>query len=445
MSKVKVSVIIPVYNAEKYLADTLDSVRMQSLKDIEILCIDDGSTDGSVEVLKEYAEQDNRIKILYQTEESKGAALARNVGLENARGEYLSILDADDLFRSDMLELLYNKLTQTKAQIVMCNAYEYDGDKDALYPVDSYLRKQYLPDKEVFSGRDVKDHLMQIKYGNAWNCMFLRSFIEENKIRFRNVRFNDDAEFVYIALALATRITTLDQRLVYYRVSSVGSQTATRSRYSEIGYLCNYYLKRELESRGLYEQFKESYVNRAMQSAAGHLSIIEEYSVAKELYEELKNKYIVELGAYDIADENYYDQRMVKFRDRIMASSSYDDYNFMCTRASSLSSDYAFRIPSRIARNSKGTIQVVIYGAGNYGKRLFSRMNNKKNELKVVAWVDRNYEDKDELVCSPEVISNLDYDMIIIAIKSESICEEVSEYLLSLGIREEKIVRMIDL
>ena len=104
LEEIKISIIMPVYNAEKYLCEALDSVRNQTLKEIEIICVDDGSTDRSVEILSEYQKKDSRIKVLHQTEPSAGAALARNLGLQEARGEYLSFLDADDLFEPDLLE-----------------------------------------------------------------------------------------------------------------------------------------------------------------------------------------------------------------------------------------------------------------------------------------------------------------------------------------------------
>ena len=97
----KISVIIPVYNAEKYLRVCLDSVVNQTLEDIEIICVNDGSTDKSSNILKEYAEKDGRIIIL--TQKNQGAAIARNKGISVAKGEYLSLLDCDDFFELDML------------------------------------------------------------------------------------------------------------------------------------------------------------------------------------------------------------------------------------------------------------------------------------------------------------------------------------------------------
>ena len=119
-NNLKVSVIIPVYNVEQYLNQCLDSVINQTLKDIEIICVDDGSTDNSFKMLEEYAQKDNRIKVIHQ--KNKGAAAARNEGLYIAQGKYLSFLDSDDFFEIDMLEQMYNCAEKYNTDIVVCKS-----------------------------------------------------------------------------------------------------------------------------------------------------------------------------------------------------------------------------------------------------------------------------------------------------------------------------------
>ena len=116
----KVSVIIPVYNVQNYLRPCLDSVLKQTLKEIEIICVDDGSTDGSLEILKQYAAKDNRITVLKQ--KNLHAGVARNAGLAVARGEYLSFLDSDDFFELNMLEESYRLIRKKQADILF---YQY--------------------------------------------------------------------------------------------------------------------------------------------------------------------------------------------------------------------------------------------------------------------------------------------------------------------------------
>ena len=118
---VKVSVIIPVYNVEPYLKQCMDSVVGQTLKDIEIICVDDGSTDGSLDILREYAAEDNRIQIIEQ--KNAGAGAARNNGMRHATGKYLSFLDSDDFFEPRMLEKAYDLAEKDQADFV---AYKSD-------------------------------------------------------------------------------------------------------------------------------------------------------------------------------------------------------------------------------------------------------------------------------------------------------------------------------
>ena len=117
MSDIKVSVIVPVYNVEKYLRQCLDSIINQTLKEIEILCINDGSTDSSPEILKEYEEKDSRIKII--NKKNAGLSAARNQGLELAKGEYVSFIDSDDWINETFCEALYTAAKKYDSDIAI--------------------------------------------------------------------------------------------------------------------------------------------------------------------------------------------------------------------------------------------------------------------------------------------------------------------------------------
>ena len=124
----KVSVIIPVYNVEKYLSECLDSVVNQTLKDIEIICVNDGSPDGSAAILEEYAQKDNRIKVI--TQENRGLSEARNSGLKIASGEYIAFLDSDDYIDLKFFEQLYKRGIESNSDVVVCeNIYRFSGNK----------------------------------------------------------------------------------------------------------------------------------------------------------------------------------------------------------------------------------------------------------------------------------------------------------------------------
>lgn len=182
--KIKVSVIIPVYNVENYLRECLNSVINQTLKDIEIICINDDSTDGSLAILKEYAIKDKRIKIVCQ--DNVGAGAARNIGLKMAKGKYLSFLDSDDFFDYTMLEKSYNKVIENKADIVVFGANMYDANtknQECLYSFNK-LHTQIYP----FSYKDITVSIFKAFNNVAWNKIFKRDFILRNGIVFQEIK-----------------------------------------------------------------------------------------------------------------------------------------------------------------------------------------------------------------------------------------------------------------
>lgn len=124
----KISLVIPVYNVERYLAATIQSVLGQSFHEFEAICVNDGSSDGSAEILLQYAKQDPRIKIISQP--NGGVSVARNTGIQNASGEYICFLDADDVLHPQYLELLYNAAVQTQADVAWCEYLNVPDDAD---------------------------------------------------------------------------------------------------------------------------------------------------------------------------------------------------------------------------------------------------------------------------------------------------------------------------
>lgn len=127
MENIKISVIIPVYNVEKYLEECLESIVHQSLKEIEIICVDDGSTDGSVDILKRYACEDKRF--ILRRQKNQGGGAARNLGLACASGEYVVFLDSDDFFEPEMFRRIYDRAMETAADIVLYGGQKYDTEE----------------------------------------------------------------------------------------------------------------------------------------------------------------------------------------------------------------------------------------------------------------------------------------------------------------------------
>lgn len=210
----KVSVIIPIYNAEQYLAECLESIINQSLKEIEIIGVNDGSTDNSLKILEAYAQRDKRIKII--TQANRGAGAARNRGLAEARGEYLSFLDSDDIFASELLETMYKTAKDRQADICVCRSRK-QSEKEVsslTWALKKFLIKgqtEFNPQKEY------QKYIFQIFCGFPWDKLFRHEFIKTQGIKFQEIRHSNDLTFVYMALALADKITYTEQELITYR------------------------------------------------------------------------------------------------------------------------------------------------------------------------------------------------------------------------------------
>ncbi len=145
MYKSKISVIIPIYNTEKHLRQCLDSIINQTLKEIEIICVNDESTDGSLDIVNEYAQKDERIKII--NKKNNGAAAARNTGMDHAAGEYIGFVDSDDWIALDMYEKLYENAKSYNSDIVMCPLKVYNDSTNEFEQPDHTCTLEHFSEK----------------------------------------------------------------------------------------------------------------------------------------------------------------------------------------------------------------------------------------------------------------------------------------------------------
>lgn len=166
---VKVSVIIPVYNVEKYLRECIDSILNQTLRDLELICVDDGSTDGSLEILHEYEKADSRVKVL--TQHNMGAMAQQEIRGWQLRPESIfSFLDSDDFFASGLLEESYRRSQETRAEICIYQIMRYNDTTHETYFDKGSFRKENAPRKEVFSYKDSRSiFLIPFRTGHGTN------------------------------------------------------------------------------------------------------------------------------------------------------------------------------------------------------------------------------------------------------------------------------------
>ena len=224
----KVSIVIPVYNTEKYLCQCLDSVINQTLTDFEIICVDDGSTDESPSILSNYEKRDSRFKVISQS--NKGPGTARNIGMNQASGEYLIFLDSDDWFELDFLSKLVETCEIHQSDISICRSVEFDTETGKESPSNWMLKTELLPSKKtVFSPEEAATVLFQFTYGMAWDKLYRRSFLMNEGISFPNLKNSEDLAFVFPTLLAAKRIAVIEKVLVHHRINRSSSVSNTRS------------------------------------------------------------------------------------------------------------------------------------------------------------------------------------------------------------------------
>lgn len=259
----EISVVIPVYNVEHYLRGCIDSLLAQTFDDFEIIFVDDGSTDASWDILGEYVERDARLQRIRQ--ERKFAGVARNRGMELARGKYLIFLDSDDFFQPEMLADVYAQAERTQADIVVFNAQVFDNKTHEFRQVKYYLRPELVKEYEVFSAKNMPESIMAFTCDAAWNKLFRREFIMREGLKFQSSHNCNDVFFVRLALCLAERITCIDRVYVnYHKGGKINLQSVRNRTYPFCFVDCIFALRQELISRGLYEQLEQGFVNEAI-------------------------------------------------------------------------------------------------------------------------------------------------------------------------------------
>lgn len=219
-----VSVIIPVYNSQKCIESCINSILSQTLKEIEIIAINDGSTDDSYKILKKLLEKDCRIRLINQ--ENRGVSAARNRGLEEARGEFIGFVDADDYIDKTMYEKMYEKAKKFKSDIVICNVSDVSNGSrkvslnlnEGVIDIESSKESKFLRDEYFRLGSAV------------WHKIFRTSLIKENKIKFINYSevASEDTLFNYEAMLKAKRLYCIDEALYDYKISE-NSLTKSKS------------------------------------------------------------------------------------------------------------------------------------------------------------------------------------------------------------------------
>ena len=266
-NNIKISVVVPIYKVEKYIRECLDSIKNQTLKDIEIICIDDGTPDKSGQIADEYAQEDSRFIVIHQ--ENHGLPAARNRGIEKATGEYIMFVDSDDSINSEACEICYNKATEHNADILLFNT------------------KEQIIDHPIFNN---------IK-AVVWSGIYKTSFLKENKILFneRVKAYGEDQSFNMICNAVANKIVCISNKLYNYRTNNLSSLTHAPLHYQD-NHIDNI--------KFVYEYFKEHEIFEKHEDAAsGLLKLLCDMNYWKN-NPNISRKFINAIGPEILTDKN---------------------------------------------------------------------------------------------------------------------------------------------
>lgn len=284
---VKVSVIVPVFNVEKYLDQCLESIVNQTLEDIEIICIDDGSADSSLDILKDYEKRDLRVKVLSQ--KNMGVSNARNRGLEIADGKYIYFADSDDYLEIDALKKLYELSINKNLDLLIFKLVNFDGTGNTDY---TYSDMPFLP-KDIFSYHDFKSDVFKVDV-TVYTKFFKRDLVCDKRFA-EGLIFEDNAFYIDYIFD-ARRIHFLDECLYNRRLRDDSIISKASKNYCDL-FRIHEIIIEKLKSRGLYDEFREMYFMRKVDSLYYRLRLIEQkyrddyFFIMKEDFLNQKDEY----------------------------------------------------------------------------------------------------------------------------------------------------------
>lgn len=320
-----VSVVIPVYNAKRYLEACVQSLEEQSLRSFELICVDDGSTDGSAELLGTLAKRYENLRIL--SLEHAGVSAARNAGIEDAVGTYLLFVDADDTVDRQLLELAVQKADACSADMTIFGFDEFYGKSDTYVPREICGNNDLF--ERSFNLSEMSCLTTELTTPNVWRILYRRSLLTESGIRFHeDLHAAEDLAFIYETLFLARRITLMEQRLYHYRRDGGGSIT-----HGERGDTCLRslaYVRAFGESHGLFDDvhIKRQLVNLVLDTIWYSLDTAHSRQEFDRIYTEYQREwqdYIC--NSKDLIDGDYLGGRYRRFFDATQGADA-EDYLF---------------------------------------------------------------------------------------------------------------------
>lgn len=301
---VAVSVIMPVYNAESFLQETLNSLSQQTLRDFEIICVNDGSTDKTINILKKIRKKLTQPMYII-SQKNAGPGVARNKGFQLASGEYTIFLDADDVYEPAMLEQAYKRALSTNADVVVMRSDEFYPAEDNRHASTPWtINAHLLPNHAPFAGADIQQNIFEAFVGWPWDKLIRTKFIRDNHLQFQEIRSSEDASFCFMSIILAKRIATINDILIHHR-KVAGSVSQSREKSWWCFYEALLDIHKQLVECHLYKRYERDFINYSLNFSLWHLTTLtgEAYF---QLYDKLRHEWWAELGVSGRKSDYFY-------------------------------------------------------------------------------------------------------------------------------------------
>ena len=306
----QISVIIPIYNCEKYIKECLSSLIKQTFKNFEIICINDGSKDDTLKILRKFEVKDVRVKIYNQN--NRGPGIARNVGMNVSKGDYLMFLDSDDIFEKTMLEELYIKIKENDSDVVICNSQNFEVKKWwKKYYEKNYIIKDEIINQTTFSSLDIKRDFFNLFIWWPWDKMYKRRYIKSLGVEYQHLKSSEDLYFVASTVIAAKKISYLDKILINHRIGIKNSVSNSRQKSWDNFYYALKELKKFIKEKGLYKRFKQDFINYVASFSIWQLENIDGISF-ELLYQKIKDEWWDEFDVNKYDENYFYSQNLFK-------------------------------------------------------------------------------------------------------------------------------------
>lgn len=277
---------MPLYNVSAFLKECLNSLLHQTYQNLEIICVDDGSSDNTYEIVEHYQKEHKNIFLYRQNHLYAG--VARNTGFAHAKGKYTIFLDADDVFEPDLIRSLLIRSEGTGADISVCACRGFDDKTKKYIDMNWSIHKDCLPLQTVFSGKKLGDYVCWAFMGWAWDKLYRTDFIRKHALKFQDVRSTNDAYFVFTSIALAKRITYVDKILVNQRKNNSESISSSREKSWNNCLLAADKIYEDWNAKGIYQRYERSFCNWFVQFIGWHYKTLNEDCKGKLAGELLK-------------------------------------------------------------------------------------------------------------------------------------------------------------